>query len=300
MHLAADGRALLVSGLGPAKRIDLPEPIAAAWPSEKARVWQGPPPWQSSWMSSRVSLCANAFGRTVADPESGLVIRLEDDPNPPIAYRVPAEGEHSEIEIQAFASAEGVLVAHGGGRSAGGLNHFSLGGAHLGGLEVSGNMSDLVVLRTCVLFSREMADFSGDLEIVIASLPRLEIVATVPTRISTYDGYPGIAARDDGDGLVVWVGNGTRVEKLTHDGSAWIPEAVDLDAIPAAELTEASEAFDARRSAEPPPAKGREVMHPKFGRGRVLSQEGEGEKAKLEIAFLDRTRTLQAKFVVDD
>jgi hypothetical protein len=43
----------------------------------------------------------------------------------------------------------------------------------------------------------------------------------------------------------------------------------------------------------------RQVVHPKFGRGRVVGQEGSGDDAKLEIDFDGVRRKIQARFVRD-
>ena len=295
--LGASTPGFLVAGFGALERIRLPAPVAVSWPSRHGAIWEGPVPWQDAGPSPRSRVTSNAFGHVVADQVSGIVARFEDDPARMTAYRVPAEGEHSEIEIQAFATPAGFVVAHGGGRSGGALNHFSTSGAHLGAVPVAGNLSDVVVLPAQLLFLREMADFSGNFELVVASLPGLDISQAVATTISTYDGYPGLAARDDG--RVVWVGCGSRVERLENAGATWTREPVALGGIPAVDLTESSESFETRRPAASPAPAFRFVVHPKFGKGRVVSQEGHGAEAKLEVAFADRVRKLQAKFVRD-
>lgn len=58
--------------------------------------------------------------------------------------------------------------------------------------------------------------------------------------------------------------------------------------------------FVARAAAPPTPLPApRRVVHAKFGEGTVVSQEGEGDDAKLAIAFSGGVRRLQARFVKD-
>lgn len=134
-------------------------------------IWRGPLPWQDGGPSSRATATSNPAGHVVADSLSGLVVRIEDDPARMTACRVPSEGEQSGMEIRTFATAAGFVVAHVVGRGGGALNHFSTSGAHLGALSVSGNLSDVVVLPTQLIFLREKADFSGNFELVVATLP---------------------------------------------------------------------------------------------------------------------------------
>jgi hypothetical protein len=52
-----------------------------------------------------------------------------------------------------------------------------------------------------------------------------------------------------------------------------------------------------RPPAPPPAAAAKRFAHPKFGDGELVSQDGEGEDAKLTIKFAAGTKTLLARFV---
>jgi len=64
------------------------------------------------------------------DASSGLVARFDTGAGAAAVFVFPRR-RTLRVEIQAFASAAGVIVAHSGGRSSGGLNHFALDGGHL-------------------------------------------------------------------------------------------------------------------------------------------------------------------------
>jgi hypothetical protein len=293
-HAPSRGLSVLARGVaGPASPVTLPVPAPVAWPTGPGGVWRQAPPWQPGGLSTKSTLVSNAFGHVVTDALSGLVVRFDAvGSGAPSALRVPSEGAHSEIDIHACATPSGVLVGHSGGRSTGALNHFSTDGRHLGGVFSEGEVSEVGVLPRVAIFLREMGDFSGRLELVFASLPSLEVIEVVPTTLSPYGGHAGVACAQGG--RILWIADGDRVERLERDTSGWQARPVDLEGVESVSLGEATASgAEAPPSVEPE----RHVMHPKFGRGRVVSRRGEGAEAKLAIEFADGTRTLLAKFV---
>lgn len=206
--------------------IVLPEAHGVAWPDREGTLWESGAPAGHGPLSRDAVMSSNEHGHMVVDSEAGLCIRIHADGEATV-HRVPSEGAHSEIKLTAFATGHGFLVAHNGGRGPGAVNHFSVDGRHLGAVAVSGNVSDICLAGTSAIFMREKADFSGDLELVVASLPALTIVEVVPTNVSAYHGYPGLDARDDG--REVWVGNGVRAETLVRTARGWETRTVNLD-----------------------------------------------------------------------
>ena len=56
--------------------------------------------------------------------------------------------------------------------------------------------------------------------------------------------------------------------------------------------------FDLDGDRQTPEYVGRVVRHPKFGRGMVLRQEGEGDEAKCEVRFMGQiTKKIMARFL---
>ncbi len=293
------------------ERLALPEARRVEWPEGKGRVWDGAPPWEAGGPSARTAIYTNEHGHAAIDPEAGWIVRIgadadaDADADAPAVLRVPTEGPHSEIKLSAYATREGVLVAYSGGRGAGVVTHFARDGRHLGAVELDGNVSDVCVSGTAALFLRERSDYSGNFELVVASLPELGVREVVPTTVSTYDGSAGLDARDDG--REVWIGSGTNLQKLLRAEHGWVATPVDLSAlplveialVPAREVASAVATAEAPRQAPPSTGGPREVVHPKFGAGRVVAQTGSGEGAKLQIEFADGIRTLLSKFVRD-
>ncbi|NVB81720.1 MAG: hypothetical protein HOV81_25220 [Kofleriaceae bacterium] len=281
------------------EQIALPDAIAVAWPDGEGRLWESDVPTASGTLTRDAAMFSNDHGHMVVDSEAGLIIRVGAADVEPTVHRVPSEGPHSAVTLTAYATAHGFLVAYSGGRGAGVVNHFAVNGRHLGTIAVSGNVSDICVVGFSAIFMRERADCSGDLELVIASLPALTIKEVVPTNVSPYQGYPGLDAREGG--REVWVGNGVRAQTLVRSSRGWDARAVDLNLplvtpsfVSARDASVTPAIADAR-----PSAIGRDVVHPKFGVGRVVAQDGTGENAKLRIEFVDGVRTLLAKFVHD-
>jgi hypothetical protein len=207
--------------------VPLPPPITIAWPSTKSAVWKKRPKDRDAPLSQKARMTATRFGIAIIDAAAGLVMRAARSNTPSIAaYRVPTEGEHSEVDILAYATPTGAVIAHSGGRSTGAINHFAHDGRHLGGLAVRGNASDVAVVDDRAYFLRERDDDSGDMELVTATLPTLEVVDVTGLEISAYHAYAGLALASDGS---VWAGNGGAVLRRTPDGAT---QQVDLASLP--------------------------------------------------------------------
>lgn len=225
----ADGTRGLFAGKPGAPPTALPLPAATtlAWPRSGPSVWQERPADRDAPLSASAFATCTPFGAMVIDAAAGLVVGATRSETPSlVAYRVPTEGEHSEVDIQAYATAAGTLIAHSGGRGGGAINHFAHDGHHLGGLAIRGNASDIAVTDDRAMFLRERADLTGGMELVTATLPALDVLEVCPLEISTYHGYPGLAVADDG---TVWAGNGLTLLRRTIEGTI---EVVDLAGAP--------------------------------------------------------------------
>lgn len=275
---------------GTMESIALPDPIEVAWPKKGSGIWAKLPAkptlWHDRRVSSKSTFATNAFGHALSDPTVGLVITLDaGDPRQCRAYRVPSQ--FPEVPFTAVTTRAGFVVAHHGGRGAGGVNAFGFDGAHTGGHTFIGGTSNLVVHEDELFFLAALDTTASTFDIVRVALPRLEILERVPTSLPAV-GLPGLATNDDAS--VFWAGNDDEVFAFARrDG--WSARSVDLSEPPVAPPP----------PVEPPPAPAgpRRVVHPKFGEGTVVAQEGEGDEAKLEIAFAVGTKKLQAKFVRD-
>src|SRR5262249_53649698 len=115
-----------------------------AWPADnkRGRVWNEPRWSTSTDGSPHWEIAVNALGAAAADQETGLVVVMPRGADGVLAargayaLRVPAE--FPATEIAAVVTAQGVLVAHGGARGIGGLNHFATDGAQLAGRRTTG------------------------------------------------------------------------------------------------------------------------------------------------------------------
>jgi hypothetical protein len=208
-----------------------------------------------------------------------LVITFDkDDPRACRSYCVPSE--FPDMAFTAVMTRTGFVVAHHGGRSTG-VNAFTFEGAHIGGHQFIGGTSNLVVHGDALFVLAALDTTASEFELL-----RLALLERVPTALGAV-GLPGLATNDDAS--VFWAGNEDRVFSFAlHD--RWRARPLDLAEPPASS------------TAEPPPpapAGPRRVLHPKLGEGTVMAQEGEGDEAKLEVAFASGTKKLQAKFVRD-
>jgi hypothetical protein len=278
LSVRRDGRDVHLDGL----RIDLPNAVDVQWP---ARTLGLPTRPRHDGESAFSRIFASPFGHALVDVHGGVIVRVgAHDAHPASAFRVPTQWP--EIDLQAFATADGLLTVHSGGRSAGAIHHFSIDGRCLAKMTSFGNFSEVAAHGDEISFLRDHPT-EGIMELVVARLPTLEVISVTPTTLSTYDGFAGLARSESGD---LWMGNGSRVQRWTRSGSDVVVADVDLEAIPS--IDPFAEEIDTGVA----PVE-RTVEHPKFGVGRVLSQEGEGDHAKLEIAFPDAVRKLQARFV---
>jgi hypothetical protein len=286
------------------ERIELPAPVTVKWPEGDGRLWKADVPFQTGLLSAGSVMYSNGHGHTVVDSETGIVVCVNRLGTERAVYRLPSEGANSEVKLTATATDVGFITVHHGGRGSGVVNHFAADGKHLGALAVSGNVSDVSVSDGAAFLLREAGDGSGKLELVVASLPALTVMHVVPTRVAASDGYPGLDARDGGRDI--WLGNGSRVRRYLRSTRGWEDMPVKLDEIPRVEPTvmtaqEAAKRASAPSAAAPSPASAqRNVVHPKFGTGRVLAEEGKGDQTKLKIEFADGVRTLLARFVRDE
>jgi hypothetical protein len=261
-----------------AQRLHLDHGERVAWPSSGEGAMWNNPPWRDVLaISSRWSMNANRFGIAAVDQESGLVV-VRSDSAAIRVLRVPCDGIDAPIE--AAVSPYGVLVAHGGSRAPGVLNHFALDGRHLAGRRLVGMASELSIPRGEVaIVAGDADDHSGRIEVRIFDLPSLEVREVIPTELSAYRGSPTLHAADRHGELVVLVGDGHAVRVLRHGREGWSnsPLGIGPPTRPGAPA----------RPVPVPPAAARptRARHPVFGEGDIVEEIGLAEQRKLVIDF---------------
>jgi hypothetical protein len=277
-----------------ARHLALPEPRRAHWPApdRPGRVFVRPRWAERRRPSQYWTMSASAWGVVAVDQNTGAVFVLRPgEVEVSFALRVPVG--LPETAIDAVATERGVLVSYGGGRGAGGVNHFAADGAHLGGVTVRGASAPVTASRSYGLLAAEAGDGSSNLELVWLALEPLGVTGTLATDLAATRGYATVHVSDDGRTALAGDGASARVVRRAASG-AWSYAPVVAPARPATSRPDAASA----PAAPTGPAPARLVRHRTFGVGTVVNERGEGAARKLDIDFATTGRkTLSASFV---
>ena len=273
-----------------AEYFPLAAPKKVEWPSAEGRVWSTPTFSTSRSLSASWEWIANEYGVAGVDNERGIVVGwIAGDAKPTFVLRVPVE--FPETEIYAALTRDGVIVAHGGGRSSGAINAFARDGKHLGAMVIEGPASPIVVRGDECFIATERTDFTSRVDVRRIAIDAMRTVETIETTLLATNGYPALAVAADARTIVVGDGAEAWLLRRRDEGSY---DRERLDTAPSVTRAEAPEPAPATDSSRGPTR----VEHKSFGVGTVLATMGDGESLKYEIEFESAGRkTLMARFV---
>ena len=212
------------SGPSHALAIEASKAIRVRWPIDvrTGGVW-GAPAWNSDTDLSLVwEMSLTRYGAAAVDQRTGIVVVIRTGSDAAsFVLRVPVQ--YPDIEIQAAATEQGVLVAHRGARRTGGLNHFGTAGEHLTGRRVTGLSSGVTVLdpQHAMLATEETENYTSRVQVWFLDPLTLEPRELIDTDLLVKNEQPpAIHAALDGSAFIV--GDGTNVLLGRREGrSNW-------------------------------------------------------------------------------